>query len=91
MPDNVTLGTDSLASNSTLSILEEMKVIVKSFGGISFDELLKWGTLNGAKALQTEDRFGSIEKGKIPGLNLISDFDFENMQLTEKSKVRVLV
>ncbi len=91
MSDDVTLGTDSLASNSTLSILEEMKVLVKHFGNISFNEMLKWGTINGARALQIEDRYGSIENDKIPGLNLISDFDFENMQLTEKSQVKVLV
>ncbi|MBU8892932.1 MAG: amidohydrolase family protein [Bacteroidales bacterium] len=91
MSDNVTLGTDSLASNSILSILEEMKVLGKHFPDISFNDLLKWGTLNGARALQIENIYGSLEKGKIPGLNLISDFDFENMQLKEKSQVKVLV
>ncbi len=86
----ITLGTDSLASNTTLSILDEMKVIEKN-SDISFGELLKWATLNGAKALKLDSKFGSIKEGKTPGLNLISDFDFENMKLTEKSKVRVLV
>jgi cytosine/adenosine deaminase-related metal-dependent hydrolase len=89
--DNVTLGTDSLASNTTLSILDEMKTIVKNYNKIEFKKLLQWGTLNGAKALQIENNFGSIEKGKAPGLNLISNFDFEKMQITEKSEVKVLV
>lgn len=88
--DNVTLGTDSLASNTTLSILDEMKTIVKNYNKIDFEKLLRWGTLNGAKALQIDKKFGSIEKGKTPGLNLISNFDFEKMQITDKSEVKVL-
>ncbi|NOQ25937.1 MAG: amidohydrolase family protein [Bacteroidales bacterium] len=88
---HVTLGTDSLASNTTLSILNEMKVIIKNYNDISFENLLSWGTLNGAKALKVDNKFGSIEKGKSPGLNLISNFDFEKMNITEKSEVKVLV
>ena len=88
--DKVTLGTDSLASNTKLSILDEMKVIAKD-SDISFIEMLKWATLNGAKALRVDNKFGSIKVGKTPGLNLISDFDFENMRLKEKSEVKVIV
>jgi len=88
--DKVTLGTDSLASNTKLSILDEMKTITKN-SDISFIEMLKWATLNGAKALRVDNKFGSIKVGKTPGLNLISDFDFENMRLKEKSEVKVIV
>jgi cytosine/adenosine deaminase-related metal-dependent hydrolase len=88
--DKVTLGTDSLASNTKLSILDEMKVISKNTD-ISFSEMLKWATLNGAKALRVDNKFGSIKEGKTPGLNLISEFDFENMRLKEKSEVKVIV
>lgn len=87
----ITLGTDSLVSNTTLSILEEMKIISSNYPTIDFADLLKWGTINGAKALKIDEKFGSIEKGKTPGLNLISNFNFERMQLTEKSDVKVLV
>ncbi|MCK5171402.1 MAG: amidohydrolase family protein [Bacteroidales bacterium] len=89
--DNVTLGTDSLASNTTLSILDEMKTIVKNYNKIDFEKLIRWGTLNGAKALQIDKNYGSIEKWKTPGLNLISNFDFEKMQITGKSEIKVLV
>ncbi|MFC2104067.1 amidohydrolase family protein, partial [Bacteroidota bacterium] len=89
--DTITIGTDSLASNATLSILNEMKVIVKNYKKIEFEKLLKWGTLNGAKALKIERKFGSIEIGKSPGLNLVSNFDFEKMQITDKSEIKVLV
>lgn len=90
-PNRVTLGTDSLTSNDTLSILEEMKVLTKEFPNIDFNILLQWATINGAKALKFENTLGAIEKGKAPGLNLITNFDFENMSLKEESQVKVLV
>ncbi|MDA3954658.1 MAG: amidohydrolase family protein [Bacteroidales bacterium] len=91
LAQNVTLGTDSLASNTSLSILDEMKIIIKNYDDFNFEKLLSWGTLNGAKALKIDNKFGSIERGKAPGLNLISNFDFEKMNITEKSEVKVLI
>jgi aminodeoxyfutalosine deaminase len=89
--DKVAIGTDSLASNNTLSILEEMKALVKINDNLSFEMLLQWATLNGARALQIDKRIGSIEIGKKPGINLITDFDFSRMNITEKSTVKVLI
>ncbi len=83
----ICLGTDSLASNTALNILEEMKV----FTDIEFEEVLQWATINGAKALFADNWAGSIETGKKPGLNLITNFDFKNFKLTEKSQVKKLV
>jgi len=87
---NVILGTDSLASNQSLSILEEMKTITEKQPGVAFEKLLKWATLNGSEALQIRNIYGSLEVGKSPGINLISHFDFSKMQLTTKSTVKVL-
>ncbi len=61
---NICLGTDSLASNKTLSILSEIKTIQKYFPKIPLETLLQWATINGAKALGIENEFGSFEKGK---------------------------
>ncbi len=65
---NIVLGTDSLASNHSLSILDEMKTIHKNFPLISIERLLQWATINGAKALQMENILGSFDKGKKPGV-----------------------
>ncbi len=65
---NIVLGTDSLASNHSLSILDEMKTIQKYFPLISLEKLLQWATFNGAKALQMDNILGSFEKGKKPGV-----------------------
>lgn len=67
----VTLGTDSLGSNHQLSILEEMKTLHFQ-ADIPFQELLCWATLNGARFLGLDQQLGSFEKGKKPGLNLIT-------------------
>jgi len=67
---NITLGTDSLASNDALSIFSEMKTLQDRFD-ISIDDLLEWATLNGATYLGIEKRYGSLETGKHPGINLL--------------------
>jgi len=67
---DICLGTDSFASNSSLSILEEMKTIQNNFD-VSLEELIRWATINGAKALGMEKTLGSIEVGKKPGLVLL--------------------
>ena len=70
---NITLGTDSLASNHSLNLLDEMKTIQKNFHDISLEKMLQWSTINGAKALQMDKTFGSFEKGKKPGVVLIEN------------------
>ena len=72
-PGNIVLGTDSLASNHQLSILEEIKTIRLAFQDISLETCLQWATINGARALQLQSLMGSFEKGKKPGVNLITE------------------
>jgi aminodeoxyfutalosine deaminase len=69
----IVLGTDSLASNWSLNIMDEIKTISQNFPGIPFQELLQWATINGAKALSMDDQLGSFEKGKSPGVVLIDE------------------
>ena len=87
---NVCLGTDSLASNTSLSILEEMKIIQEYAPEIPLEMLVRWATLNGALALG-KCCFGSFEKGKTPGVNLITGIDFDRMQLTGQSTVKDII
>jgi len=69
MPEGrAVLGTDSLASNHQLSVLDEILCILKAFPEITFEELLPWATINGATYLGISDQFGSFEKGKRPGI-----------------------
>ena len=62
------VGTDSLASNTQLNILEELKTLQKHFNTLSTVELLRWATINGAEALRIDQHYGSFEHQKQPGL-----------------------
>ena len=97
----ITIGTDSLSSNNKLDILAEMKILSEEIESQSFtssetlstttfDEILQWATINGAKALKIDDKYGSFEIGKIPGINLIKGFDFENKKLKKNCEILTL-
>ena len=83
----ITIGTDSLASNDTLSILEEIKMIQKKFPHIPTNELLIWACKNGAEFFNF-DELGCFSAGSKPGVILIEHVD--GLQLTEISKAAVL-
>ena len=85
----MTIGTDSLTSNWQLSVLEEMKTIAKYQSFIPFATLLRWATLNGAEALGFEKELGSLQKGKQPGVNLLTLG--KKQELTERTRVKRLV
>lgn len=68
---NIVLGTDSLASNTQLSMIKEIQALQNAFPFLQLKELLQWATFNGAKALGMEDTLGSFKKGKTPGVILI--------------------
>ncbi len=61
---NVCVGTDSLASNSSLSILDELRVMRRENAGFPAAELLEIGTIRGARALGIEESCGSLVVGK---------------------------
>lgn len=84
---NICIGTDSLASNWSLSMVEELKM----FSNIPLDELLRWATINGAKALGVADKFGSIEVGMRSGIINLTGVNLDDFTLTSSSKaVRIL-
>ncbi len=83
----ICLGTDSLASNHSLSLLDELRAL----GGVPLRESLRWATLGGAEALGLDDALGTVAPGKRPGLNLLTGLDFERMALTPDTRVKPLL
>lgn len=62
---SLALGTDSLASNDSLSLFDEARFLLRQFPGeFSADEVLRMMTLGGAKAIGRSDEMGSLEEGK---------------------------
>jgi cytosine/adenosine deaminase-related metal-dependent hydrolase len=87
----IVIGTDSLASNTRLSILEELKTLQKYFPWLILKDMVRWATINGAKALGKEELYGKIEPGKNPGLLLIQNIDLQNMKLLPESNINRLL
>ena len=69
----ITLGTDSLASNHQLSVWSEIQIVLQRFPELKLVDVLPWATLNGARYLGIDHLFGSLEKGKRPGIVLLSE------------------
>lgn len=75
----ITLGTDSLASNTSLNIIDEINTIQQHFPLIPLAEILQWATFNGAKALGMENELGSFKKDKKPGIVLWNNTTIERV------------
>jgi cytosine/adenosine deaminase-related metal-dependent hydrolase len=60
---NICLGTDSLASNESLSLFAEMRAFQKNFPRVSPEEILKMVTVNPGCALRQENALGQIRTG----------------------------
>ena len=74
----VGLGTDGAASNNSLDMFESMKVAALIQKAISGDpsalpskKVLEMATIRGAKALELEEKVGSLEVGKRADIILI--------------------
>ncbi len=83
----ICLGTDSPASATTLSMVEQMRLL----GDVPLEEMLLWATWNGACALGMEDDLGSIEPGKHPGIVLLEGVDMNAMKIGGDTRARRLV
>lgn len=76
---NVSLGTDGQGSGSNLDLFETMKFTALLQKGIQENavsmpayEVLKMATINGAKALNLEDKIGSLQEGKIADIIILN-------------------
>jgi len=86
---DITIGTDSLASNDTLDMLEELKTIHAHYPDVDLNKSIRWATLNGAKALGLDADLGSIEVGKTPGLVLLKNMN--QLRFTKNVQVERIV
>lgn len=68
---NVCVGTDSLASNPSLSILDELRFLRCLYPNLDALQLLEMGTIRGARALGMDGVSGSIDPGKLADLAIV--------------------
>jgi len=81
---NLSLGTDGVASNNNLSMLQEINLTTKLQKALVNDptflpakEMIKISTIGGAKALNKNDQIGSLEIGKKADIILIATDNIE--------------
>lgn len=61
----LSLGTDSLASNDSLSLWDEMRFASQAYPGVfSPDEILAMATLEAARSIGAGQRVGALDSGK---------------------------
>lgn len=87
----IALGTDSLSSNTSLSLLDEMKFLTARQPELSLPEMIMWATRGGAEALGLDAWAGTFEIGMSPGAVLIDCIDWDRMSLTPESTARRIV
>lgn len=86
----LTIGTDSLASNHQLSMVEELKCIQEAYPHIPLEEMLKWSSLHGAQLLGLSHQLGSLRENTQPGLVHIYPVDNTQIKLTAGSRASLL-
>ncbi len=89
----VTIGTDGAASNDRIDMLAAMRLMshlqkvvalnVPLPDGLDSWSILRSATIEGAKALQQENRIGSIEPGKEADIILLRTGSFELQPITD--------
>ena len=87
---NICLGTDSLASNSSLSLFAEMRELLRKEAWLSPREAVEMVTVKAAAAIGQRDRLGRIRPGlyadliAIPRADMAADV-FENIVAFEQT------
>lgn len=81
----VALGTDGAASNNDLDMMGEMRTAAQLAKAVAQDaealpayEALALATINGAQAMQLDDKIGSLEIGKLADITAVSFSDIES-------------
>ena len=87
----IALGTDSLASNSSLLMCDEVKFVLENHSELSLEEVVQWATTAGRTALKSLSATLSVEQIFAGGAALIENVDWGNCTLTAESTSRRLI
>jgi aminodeoxyfutalosine deaminase len=82
--NRICFGTDSLASNTQLNLIDEVNVVLDNTHLFSINDALRGLTYNASQALGISEQFGSFVIGKNAGLNLVRE---ANQQLKFIKKI----
>lgn len=83
--NRIVLGTDSLAGNHRLDLLDDVKILTARFPEIETEDLLTWVTQNGADFFGWQ-HLGNLSPGKRPGL--IAIHSIQGDRITPHSRIQ---
>lgn len=86
--NHVMLGTDSLAGNTELNILSEIKILSTHFPEIPTETLIQWATANAARFLNLP-YLGNIAPGNKPGLVMLTNT--QNHRITHTTLMETII
>lgn len=86
----IVIGTDSLASNHSLNILDELKILQTAFPQLTTPTLLNLATHQGANALRLNSKMGELKKGTNPGIIHIMNLSANGL-LQDATNIRRLL
>ena len=81
---NICLGTDSLASNSDLSLFAEMRELLRKNPALAPRDVVEMATTNGAAAIDQRDLLGVIRAGANADLIALPDASSSSGDVFEK-------
>jgi len=84
---NILFSSQLLDYNPDVTVIYELKSLQVKNPWLQFQDLLRCFTLNPARALCLNNQSGTLVPGKKPGLNLITNFDYDNFKLKETSEI----
>lgn len=91
MGARVALGTDSLCSNTSLSLISEVEWLSKNNPQIPMATILSWATTGGASALGISDKMGSFTVGTKCGAVLVEGLSPADLHVTQTLTSRRLI
>lgn len=80
---NICLGSDSLASNKTVNMWHEMRVLADDHSHIDPELIFKMATCNGAAVMGLADSFGGLQPGKSADILALRGLDLSGKTIYE--------
>jgi hypothetical protein len=88
---NILFSRHFLTFDPKVPVISDMLVLQYKFPWLTFEDLIRWFTLNPARALGMDHHSGSLIPGKKPGINLITNFNFDEFKLRDTSEIKPII
>jgi len=89
--ENILFSRYMLNFTAKASVISDMILLQNKMKWLSFEDLIRCFTLNPARALKMDKKAGSLFSGKKPGINLITNFNFDEFKLTGSSEIKPIM